>query len=180
MNFLLIILFAVIFPIIHVLNGWVFKFAEISPHIGLIYLPAFMRLANVLILGRISGTVATLLGGMLLMQYFNETTTVALLNSLCSATGPLLALSLFKLHAKREVELTSLKDLTLLTLLYAIANAVLHHAMWSVLDPSKLVAPAQVLWMILGDINGALLGAYIMKWVIVTHRQCKLKSDLLD
>ena len=107
MNFLLIILFAVIFPITHVLNGWVFKFAEISPHIGLIYLPAFMRLANVLILGRISGTVATLLGGMLLMQYFNETTTVALLNSLCSATGPLLALSLFKLHAKREVELTA-------------------------------------------------------------------------
>jgi hypothetical protein len=156
MNFLLIILFAIIFPVVHIVNGWVFKFAEVSPHIGLIYLPAFMRLANVLI------------------------TSVALLNSLCSAGGPLLALSLFRLHAKRDVELTSLKDLTFLTLIYAIANAVLHHAMWSVLDPSKLVAPVQVLWMILGDILGALLGAYIMKWVIVSHRQCRLKSDLLD
>lgn len=180
MNFLLIILFAIIFPVVHIVNGWVFKFAEVSPHIGLIYLPAFMRLANVLILGRANGTVATLLGGLLLMQYFDEVTSVALLNSLCSAGGPLLALSLFRLHAKRDVELTSLKDLTFLTLIYAIANAVLHHAMWSVLDPSKLVAPVQVLWMILGDILGALLGAYIMKWVIVSHRQCRLKSDLLD
>lgn len=63
MNFLLIILFAIIFPVVHIVNGWVFKFAEVSPHIGLIYLPAFMRLANVLILGRANGTVATLLGG---------------------------------------------------------------------------------------------------------------------
>lgn len=94
--------------------------------------------------------------------------------------GPLLALYVFKLHEKREVELTSLRDLTALTLMYAIANAVLHHAVWSVLDPSMLVAPTQVLWMVLGDIMGALLGAYIMKWVIVWHRRQKLKTDLLD
>jgi len=37
MNFLLIILFAIIFPVVHIVNGWVFKFAEVSPHIGLIY-----------------------------------------------------------------------------------------------------------------------------------------------
>lgn len=180
MNVLLIIVFSILFPLVHVVNGWVFKFSEITPHIALIYLPAFLRLAHVLILGRLSGTLATLLGGLLLMWSFNETLTVALLNSLCSAGGPLLALFLFKLHAKREVELTSLRDLTVLTLVYALTNAVLHHAMWSALDPAMLVAPTQVLWMVLGDIMGALLGAYIMKWVIVWRRRQKLEADLRD
>lgn len=180
MKFLLIALFSVFFFLIHIANGWVFRFVEISPHIGLIYLPAFLRLANVLILGTVSGTLATLLGGLLLMQYTDEATAAAMLNSLCSAAGPLVALSLFRLHAKREVELTSLKDLTLLTLVYAITNALLHHALWTWLEPATLVSPLQVLWMILGDLSGALLGAYIMKWLIVCHRQRKLKSDLLD
>lgn len=180
MNALLVLLFALLFPLSHIFSGWAFSFAEISTHISLIYLPAFMRLANVLILGCAKGTVATLLGGVLLMRYFNEPLGLALLNTLCSAAGPLLALCLFQWQCRRPVELTSLKDLAWLTLIYAISNAVLHHAMWSVVDPAKLEAPQQVLWMVLGDVFGALLGAYIMKWLIVWYRQQKIKVDLLD
>jgi hypothetical protein len=178
MNWLLVIIFSVIFPLAHIANGWVFSFAEISPHISLIYLPAFLRLANVLILGRLHGSLATLIGGLLLMWYSNEASLSAWLNSVCSAGGPLLALFLFKLHVRREVELTSLKDLTVLTLLYAMSNAVLHHVMWSIVDRSNLVEPSQMVWMILGDIFGALLGAYIMKWGIVSYRHYRLKADL--
>jgi len=180
MNLLLIVLFAILFPVIHVANSWIFKFAEITPHIGLIYLPAFLRLANVLILGPVNGTLATLLGGVFLIEYFGDATGVALLNNLCSAGGPLVALTLFRLNYKRDVELTSLKDLAWLTLLYAFSNAALHHAVWSVMAPAKLVAPSQILWMILGDISGTLLGAYLMKWTILWHRQRKIKSDLFD
>ena len=178
MDLFLVIWMAVLFPLLHILNGWVFQFAEISPHIALVYLPAFLRLANVLILGRVHGTAATLLGGMLLMRYFDENSWVGLLNTICSAAGPLLALSLFRWHAARPVNLTSLKDLTWLTLVYAAANAMLHHAMWSLLDPSVLVAPVQIFQMILGDIAGALLGAYCMKWCIVGYRRRKLGADL--
>ena len=67
-----------------------------------------------------------------------------------------------------------------MTLIYAVSNAVLHHAMWSMLDPSKLIEPTQVLWMIVGDISGALLGAYLMKWSITTYRQYRRHSDLMD
>ena len=66
MNALLIIALAELFPVVHIANGWLFKFAEITPHISLIYLPAFLRLANVLVLGPRNGTLATLLGGVLL------------------------------------------------------------------------------------------------------------------
>lgn len=179
MSALLVIFLAVVFPLLHIFNGWIFQFAEISPHISLIYLPAFMRLAHVLILGRVQGTLATVLGGLLLMHYFDETPWVAVLNTVCSAGGPLLALQLFRWHAGRAVELTSLKDLTLLTLIYAISNAALHHAMWSVLDRTRLVEPSQVLWMILGDISGALLGAYIMKWSVTQWRRQKIRTNAL-
>ncbi len=178
MGVLLVILFAALYPVLHIVNGVVFKFAEVSPHISLIYLPAFMRLAHVLILGRLNGTLATLLGSLLLMWYFNDSSLEAVLNSLCSAAGPWVALFLFRLHSKRDVELTSLKDLTLLTLIYAIANAVLHHATWSLVDRSKLALSEQLLWMILGDVLGALLGAYIMKWTILRYRARKFSAEL--
>ncbi|MFM7026991.1 MAG: hypothetical protein ACKOWC_13215 [Limnohabitans sp.] len=177
MNALLVLLFALVFPLAHILNGWVFGWLAFSSHIGLIYLPAFLRLANVLILDGLNGTLATLLGGMLLIYYTQESTTVAFLNSLCSAGGPLVALLFFRWHRGRKVELTSLRDLTELTLAYAVSNAMLHHVMWSLLDPTKLQSPVQVLWMITGDILGALLGAYLMKWGVLYYRQRKLGAD---
>lgn len=177
---LLIIVFAILFPMTHMASGWLFKFAEITPHIGLIYLPAFLRLANVLILGPRNGTLATLIGGALLMRIFNDNSLVGLLNIVCSASGPLVALSIFKAYTHRNFELTSLKDLGALTVMYAIANALLHHLMWSVLDSSQLAEPIQVLWMILGDIFGALIGAYVMKWAISKYRQRQIAKDLMN
>ena len=180
MNALLIIAFAILFPISHITSEWLFKFAQITPRIGLIYLPAFMRLANVLILGPRNGTLATLIGGVLLMRTFNDHSVVGLLNVACSASGPLLALYVFKIYTRRNFELTSLKDLGALTVMYAIANAVLHHLVWSLLDTSQLDKPIQVLWMILGDIFGALIGAYGMKWVISKYRQHQIAKDMMD
>jgi uncharacterized membrane protein HdeD (DUF308 family) len=179
MNILLIFAFALVFPVVHIFNGWAFKFAEITPHIGLVYLPAFLRLSNILILGPLSGTLATLLGGMLLMEYFGQDSLAMFLDSACSAAGPLLALYLFRWHSGRQVELTSLRDLTLLTLLYAVANAALHHGVWSLFDPARLKASDQVTWMILGDILGALLGASILRWCVLRYRQHQFEKDLL-
>ena len=180
MNALLIIVLGILYPITHIANGWLFKFAEITPTIGLIYLPAFLRLANVLILGPRNGTLATLIGGVLLMRIYNDVSLVGLLNIVCSASGPLVALYIFKAYTRRSFELTSLKDLGALTVIYAIANALLHHLVWSVLDKSQLAEPIQVLWMILGDIFGALLGAYAMKWGVSKYRQHQISKDPLD
>jgi uncharacterized membrane protein len=178
MNALLIIAFAVLFPLVHIANGWLFKFAEITPHISLIYLPAFLRLSNVLILGPRNGTLATMLGGVLLMRTFDDNSVAGLLNIGCSALGPIVALVVFKTYTHRNFELTSLKDLSVLTVIYAIANAVLHHLVWSVVDKSQLAEPIQVLWMVLGDIFGALIGAYAMKFSIKHYRLRQIAKDL--
>ena len=177
MQYLLIVIFAAAYPLLHIFNGIVFKFAEITPHIGLIYLPSFLRLFNVLVLKPRDGTLATLLGGVLLMEHFNDSTIVSLLNVVCSAGGPLVALYFFKLYHDREVDLTSLRDLTALTLIYAPANAMLHHLMWVFLDPGQLAVPEQVLWMTLGDIFGALIGAYMLKISVRWYKKRTMDID---
>lgn len=160
----LILLSAFVFAFLHLSNAWAFSALEVTPHVGLIYLPAFIRLFNVLVLGNVRGTLATALGGILLMTVFNEHSVVGFLNVLCSASGPLFAVWVFRFYAGREVNLVALKEVGIVTLGYCMVNAIFHHAVWTFFDPSQLVAPQQVLWMMLGDLNGALIGAYCLKW----------------
>jgi hypothetical protein len=160
----LLLLSAAFYPFLHLANAWTFSSLEITPHVNLVYLPAFLRMVNVLLLGIFRGTVATALGGMFLMLVLQDTSVIGFLNVLCSASGPMLAVLVFQFYTGREVSLLSLKDLAIVTVGYCIANAVVHHALWAMLDPAQLVAPPQVLWMMLGDLNGALIGAYALKW----------------
>lgn len=166
MNILLILVFAAIYPLVHLGNGLFFHSFEISPHISLIYMPAFLRLFHVLVLGPFKGSLATVLGGLLLMNQVGEASHLVVMNNLCSAAGPLIALALFKLHFKRAVHLSSLKDLFILTLLYCLANALVHHVMWSIFDPTQLKEPQQLWMMMTGDFLGCLIGVGLMKWVV--------------
>jgi hypothetical protein len=161
---LLIPLFGLLFALSHVVTEKLLGFAEITPHVGLIYLPAFFRLLNVLLLGKFRGTLATALGGILLMQRLDGINLIGFMNVACSVSGPLLALWLFERVNGRHVSLTSLKDLGMVTVVYCAANAAVHHMVWTIFDPRQLASPEMVLWMMLGDLNGALLGAYALKW----------------
>ena len=166
MHIFLILALAVLFPATHILNGWLFDFAALNDHISLIYLPAFLRLFNLLILGPLFGTLSTILGGLLLMTQFNEPIELELLNVACSSAGPLIALIGFKIYWKRQVELTSLQDLVTLTVIYCVCNSIIHHVAWVLMGQSQVLELTEVFWMFLGDLNGALLGAYLMKAIL--------------
>jgi len=99
----------------------------------------------------------------LLMTQFNEPIELELLNVACSSAGPLIALIGFKIYWKRQVELTSLQDLATLTLLYCVCNSIIHHVAWVLMGQSQAFELTEAFWMFLGDLNGALLGAYLMK-----------------
>jgi hypothetical protein len=161
---LLVPLFALLFALLHVVTEIFLGFAEITPHVSLIYLPAFLRLLHVLLLGKFKGTLATALGGILLMHGLDGISLIGFMNVACSASGPLLALWLFERVYGRPVSLTSLKDLGLVTVVYCAANAGVHHMVWTIFDPRQLATPEMVVWMMLGDLNGALIGAYALKW----------------
>jgi hypothetical protein len=166
MYLILILALAVLFPATHLLNAWLFEFATINHHISLIYLPAFLRLTNLLVLGPAYGTLTTVLGGLLLIGNFEETLGLAMLNIACSSASPLMALMGFRIYFKRRVQLSNLRDLATLTLIYCICNSVIHHAVWLVAQPDQVFIAQDAAWMFIGDLNGALIGAYLLKAII--------------
>jgi hypothetical protein len=180
MHILLILALAVLFPAVHILNAWLFDFANISNHISLIYLPAFLRLFNLLVLGPFFGSLTTFLGGLLLiMQFNNESITLLLLYVVCSCTGPLLGLWLFKLYFKRKLRLNAIRDLSFLVIAYSFFNAVLHSLVWIFIDSEQTFSFSGAFLMFIGDFNGALLGAYLMKALVdaIEKRSFKISGS---
>lgn len=165
---------AVLFPLVHLFNAWAFEFVEFSNHISLIYLPAFLRLANVLVLGQAWGTLTTALGGVLLAAWNNNVTWVEGVNVLASSTSGLVSVWLFQIIKERPVHLLDLKDLVQLVLLYALANALLNHVAWTLVEQDALITVHQLPMMVVGDFLGAMLGALLFNWVAR-----KLKLDQL-
>lgn len=163
MNLLLVFALAVLYPAVHTLNDWLFDFANINSHVSLIYLPAFLRLFNLLVLGPVYGTAATFVGGLVLMTWSQEPLDLALLNIASSCAGPLVAIMGFRFYFGRRVQLSSLKDLGLVTIAYAIFNSLIHHSIWLVFANGLFIDTNTSFWMFVGDLNGALLGAYLLK-----------------
>lgn len=150
----------------HLLNGWVFQAIAISDHISLIYLPAFFRLFNVLVLGLLWGTVGTAIGGILLLAWSNDATLwISLLNMCVSAGVAAISVVLLQILLRRRLSITRLGDLVMLSLLYALMNALMHHVLWSIADPAQLLYPNQLFEMALGDLSGAVLGAWLLRLV---------------
>lgn len=162
---LITLLMGGVFCGLHLFNGWALSGIEFSEHINLIYLPGFLRLVHVLILGMFWGTAATAVGGLLLLFWGHDGLLVGLANIGVSASVAMLSVVLIQLMLGRRIALTRLADLIVLALLYAVLNAALHHLVWSWLDPSQLVQREQLFYMMLGDINGAIVGALVLRWV---------------
>jgi hypothetical protein len=148
----------------HLLNGWLFQAIAISDHISLIYLPAFFRLFNVLVLGLFWGTLGTAIGGVLLLAWSQDATLwISLFNMCVSAGVAAISVVLLQMLLRRRLSITRLGDLLKLSVLYALMNALMHHVLWTVVDPSQLLYPSQVFEMMLGDLFGAMLGAWLLR-----------------
>ncbi len=161
----LIALTGALYCAMHLLNGWIFHAIEFTDHISFVYLPSFLRLFNVLVLGLIWGTAGTAAGGLMLMFWNNESVFVATCNISVSASSAALAVVAMRVLQQRRISLTRLGDLLQLALLYALLNALIHHLVWGQVDPSQLVNSNQLLYMVIGDINGAVIGAVILRWI---------------
>ena len=154
----------VLFCASHLLNAWLFQAVAISDHISLIYLPAFFRLFNVLVLGLLWGTLGTAIGGVLLLAWTHDATLwIGLFNICVSAGVAAVSVALLQVLLRRRLSITRLNDLLLLSVLYALMNALMHHVLWTLVDPSQLLYPRQVFEMMLGDLGGAVLGAWLLR-----------------
>ena len=152
---------APLFAATHLANAWLFDHISVSNHINWIYLPAFLRVAYVLILGPVWGFTAIFVGSSLLGASFNENLLQASLNAGASAIGPVLALVMFRLLKERSLRIAQPSDLMQMCLLYALINAVVHHFCWAYQQPEQLLSVSQLPIMVIGDLAGALLGAFL-------------------
>ena len=162
----LIILSSLAFVGLHELNGLLFNQLSLNSHISLVYLPAFLRLLNVLVLGPFFGTLATMLGGILILPFLNIIDATEMMDIVCSGLGPLVAIYLFKLNLNKNVNPSITKDLLFLGLIYSFSNALLHHLAWALVEPSALIWSIQFFEMMLGDINGVVIGALALKAIV--------------
>ena len=163
---LLVVVCAALFSLTHIGNDWLFQYLRLSDHINWIYLPAFLRVMYVLVLGPWWGFAAIFLGGLPLVGNLNEHLSQALLNGTCSALSPVLAVFLFRILKERGLRLTRLRDLIELSLLYALLNAVIHHLNWAVQQPDQLLSAMQLPIMVAGDLLGAVLGAFLFTLIV--------------
>jgi hypothetical protein len=157
---------APLFALTHLANAWLFDHISVSNHISWIYLPAFLRVAYVLILGPVWGFTAIFVGSSLLGASFNENLLQASLNAGASAIGPVLALVLFRLLKERSLRIAQPSDLMQMCLLYALINAVVHHFCWAYQQPEQLLSVSQLPIMVIGDLAGALLGAFLFTFLM--------------
>jgi len=162
----LTILFALLFWATHDFNEWLFRWFEFSIHVNWIYLPAFLRLTNVLVLGPIWGSAATGLGVCMIAGLNGNSPDVILVNALASIFSPLLSVFIFKLLFNRRVEISQVKDLLILACFYALMNAITHHLAWALEEPEQLLSIRQVPIMFAGDLIGACLGSLIFTALI--------------
>ncbi len=152
---------APLFAATHLANAWLFEHLSLSNHISWVYLPAFLRVVYVLILGSWWGFMAIFMGSLALGGGLDENLFQALMNAGASGLGPVVALGLFKLLKERKLQLSRPSDLIQMCLLYALVNAVIHHFNWAYQQPDQLMSVSQLPIMIVGDLVGALLGALL-------------------
>jgi hypothetical protein len=67
----------------------------------------------------------------------------------------------------------------MLVVTYSFLNAALHSLVWMFIDNDQAFSALGALWMFIGDFNGALLGAYLMKALVdlVEKRGFKLSGS---
>jgi len=164
---LLMLLGSLVYASAHLANLWLFDFWEVTPNISWVYLPSFLRLANLLILGPLWGTFATALGGaeliLLSNQFFNG---LAWLNVLASCSSAVAAYGVLRLMIHRPIALTHLKELLLLAGLYTLINPSLHFILWHAFQAYTETSLRDFLAMAVGDLAGAVLGSVLFVWVV--------------
>ena len=164
---LLMLLGSLVYASAHLANLWLFDFWEVTPNISWVYLPSFLRLANLLILGPLWGTFATALGGaeliLLSNQFFNG---LAWLNVLASCSSAVAAYGVLRLMIHRPIALTHLKELLLLAVLYTLINPSLHFILWQAIQAYTETSLHDFVAMAVGDLAGAVLGSVLFVWVV--------------
>lgn len=132
-------------------------FSVIDEQVSMVFLPAFIRVAAILVAGA-SGALGLFLGALALGFMQDLAVLQNLSQAFFTAIAPCLAVLLLRFAMAGRPLAITLSLFLLVALLASMFNAVLHHIFW---DFYLLTEPVTLLtfWqMLAGDLAGALLG----------------------
>lgn len=160
---------AVLFAGFFLLNEWLFSKIAYSEGVNWIFLPAGFRVILILVLG-LQGALGIMLGSLLISQdLFQEGLGhLALLNAMVSGFTPWMVMKVLenRHQLNRHLQQLSSQQLLNFTLIYAALNALAHQAIWLMIGLRDVNIWVDIWPMFIGDVLGALIMLYGMKWVI--------------
>lgn len=158
---------ALVFALLYLLTFYLVsltpKWLEVTENrVHLIYLPAFIRVAAVMISG-VAGVLGVFLGSLLTgLLLLDDGLVMASLNAASSALAPALAWTIL-IVAFQRLPSMSLPNLMLMGLFTGLLSPILHAVYWtesSVVQTSLMTTSC----MMLGDLGGMLVGFLLLKF----------------
>lgn len=169
--------FALTFVVAYEVSSWLDPWVSVvDSRVSLIFLPAFFKVAAVLVAG-LAGALGLFLGAVFIGLTHGDSLAVVLPQSTFSALAPCLAVYLLRIALRRAMLSFDLVTLLLLGVLTSIFSALLHCVFWAVFQSDILVWGADTITlMMIGDLFGVLFGFVLLGLVARFVKAIRLKD----
>jgi hypothetical protein len=158
--------FAVVYALAFELNRFFDPlFSVLEAKVSLIFLPAFIRVAAVLVAGA-AGALGLFLGSLILGVIQDLPIALSLVQAFLTALAPCLALLVIRYALAGRALGITLSLFLLLALFASIFNSLLHHIFWDFYPFAESVTLTTFWQMLVGDLSGALLGFGVFALIV--------------
>lgn len=149
--------------------------AVVDARVSLIFLPAFARVAAVLVAG-FAGALGIFVGALFLGISNGDSLWIALAHAAISALSPCFAVLVLQLAVRRSARLFDRWTLLIVAGFTSIFSALLHGAFWAEFEPTALlVGTHTVSLMMLGDLLGILFGFLLLRLGLALVKTIRLQ-----
>lgn len=165
--------FAALYAILYTANAFLVDWLQASVVAGrldIIFLPAFVRIAAVLIAGT-AGLLGLFIGAfMVAVVHLQDPPLQAFFVATASALGAWASYAVTVWAVKpgvRNAQLTlALPILVVMAVFYCIFNAMIHALVWSLFGAVERLSIVQLAQMMFGDLLGVIAMFFITRWTI--------------
>lgn len=162
------LLFMLTFEANRLLDDWV---SFVDSRVSYVFLPAFVRVAAVLVAG-LAGALGVFLGSCLIGLLYEQPLGLAVGHAFISALAPCLALYLLRMAVQRSQNSFDLLTLLVLALFTSLISAITHGLFWAFFDADIFQPGVDLVGvMIVGDFLGVLLGFFLLRALLQSFRR---------
>lgn len=171
--------FALAFVVAYEVSSWLDPWVSVvDSRVSLVFLPAFFRVAAVLVAG-LAGALGLFLGALFIGLAHGDSLAVVLPQATFSALAPCLAVYLLRMALRRAMLSFDLVTLLLIGALTSIFSALLHGVFWASFQSDILVWGADTITlMIIGDLIGVLLGFFLLSLAVRFIKAIRLRDHV--